>query len=265
MSALFSLKLWLIFVQRIVNTLYPANILSLFFLYPVRGKIKVNSGMKFILILLAVDLFIRMIAFFSGIPFSHRYLYPMMIIVTIFSGLGMLSFINILWKHLIKRFPALTERGIGVVVLLIVFFSYSGKALHSSNDKKWLKDISLLIKSRIVPGREAAILSNYDESRFVYYSGCGELLLFSPEKDFLIRRHVRYENDSKWRVESEGFDGFNHYLKSSSGQVFIIYRIKKSEIKANTESFFPEVKFIGKFSDNRRKYEYFVFQKNERK
>jgi hypothetical protein len=261
MNALFSFKLWLIFFQRIINTLYPANIVFLLFLYPVRKKIKYSSALIFILLLLCVDLAIRMIAFFSGIPFSHRYLYPMMVLATIFSGVGMISFVHFAGKYLTGKFPSLTEGRITVMLLLIIFFAYSGKALHSSNDKKWLKDISFLISSNIIPGTESEILSNYDESRFVYYSGCGEMILFFPDNDFQIRRHIREGNDRRWRVESNGVDAFRNYLKSSDKQLFLIYRIKKSEINANTESLFPGMTLIGQFPDKRRKREYFVFKK----
>jgi len=261
MSALFSLKLWFIFLQRIINTLYPANIISLIFLYPVRKKIKINSPMRFIFILLLIDIAIRMFAFFSGIPFSHRYLYPMMILITIFSGLGMISFIHFLRKYLIKKFPTLTEKTVTISIILILIFSYSGKALHHSDDKKWLKDIAFLIKANLMLGTNSEIISNYDESRFLYYSGCGELLIFSPKKKFQMCRHVKHENDSKWIVETKGRNAFLNYLKSSTKELFIIYRIKKSKIKSNITSLFPETKMIGHFYDKRRKYQYFVFKK----
>jgi len=264
MSALFSFKLWLIFFQRIINTLYPANIIFLIFLYPVRKKIKLSSAMIFILLLLVIDLLIRILAFFSGIPFSHRYLYPMMIFATIFSGLGMISFVQLLGKYIIKKFPSVTEGGITAVVMLIVFFSYSGKALHHSDDKKWLKDIAFLIKANATPGCDSEILSNYDESRFLYYSGCSELLLFFPDKDFEINRHVRDNNDRKGGIETKGHDAFENYLKTSPKELFIIYRIKKSKIKSNPASLFSGMKLIGQFSDKRRKYEYFVFEKDQR-
>ena len=263
MSSLFSFKLWLIFLQRMINTLYPANIIFLIFLVPVRKKIKLTRPIIFLLLLLSVDLLLRIVSFFSGIPFAHRYFLPSMIILTVFTGFGMLAFIQFISRHLVKKFPKLTEKHITVAIFLIILFSYSGKALHFSNDKKWLKAISSLIQTNIQPGGKAILLSNYEENRFTYYSGCEEMLLFSQEKDFQIRRRVRNGNDNRWNIESKGIKAFNHYIKTASSQLFIIYRIKKQNLTPTTENLFPTMKLIGQFKDRRKKYRYFVFQKKE--
>ena len=263
MNSLFSFKLWLIFLQRFIDALYPANLIFLIFLYPVRKKIKLSRPVIFILLLLLIDLAIRLVSFFSGIPFAGRYFYPSMIIITIFTGVGMLSFIQFLHRLLVKKFPKMTESHIAVAVFLIILFAYSGKAIHSSNDKKWLRDISSLIKKHISPGERAVILSNYEENRFVYYSGCSEMLLFSPENNFQIRRRIPHGNDTVWQINSNGMKSFKNYINTIPSQLFVIYRIKDSVPPAQPEILFPGMSLIGKYLDKRRKhtYTYLVFQK----
>ncbi len=261
MNSMLSFKLWWIFLQRMIGSLYPANIIFLLFLYPVREKIKLSRPMIFLILLLIVDLILRMVIFFSGVPFSGRYFLPSMIILTVCTGVGMLAFIQFISKYLIKKFPKLTEKHITIAVVLIILFAYSGKALHHSNDKKWLKDVSSLIKSNILPGKRAVILSNYEENRFAYYSGCDEMLLFAPGKNFQIRRRVRDGNDNRWLIESKGVNAFNNYINTSPSQLFIIYRIKKVDLASSTENLFPQMELIGQFKDKRRKYQYLVFKK----
>ena len=260
MRALFSFKLWMIFLHRLINTLYPANIVFLLFVYPARKKIKMTSALTFLLILGSMDILIRMLAFFSGIPFSNRYLYPIMIMATVFSGFGMFSFVQSVKKYAGKKFPSLTESRITAVLVLIILFAYSGKALHYSNDKKWLKDISSLIRANAIPDVSSEILSNYEESRFLYYSKCGKMIIFFPENDFQMRHQVRRGNDAKWEIVSKGSDAFKKYLRSSGKQLFVIYRVRKKESEFNKDLLFPSMKLIGQFPDRRRKYEYFVFK-----
>ena len=257
------LKLWLIFLQRFIDALYPANLVFLIFLYPLRKKIKLSRPVIFLLILLLIDIAIRLVSFFSGIPFAGRYLYPSMILISLFTGVGMLSFIQFLHRHLVKKYSKLTEFHITAAIFLIILFSYSGKALHSSNDKKWLKDISSLIKEHISPGERAVILSNYEEHRLTYYSGCNEMRLFDPEHDFQVRRAILQGNDMTWLVDSEGREAFKDYIKSMPSKLFIIYRTKDSSSINSLEPLLPGMSLVGKYLDKHRKYTYtfFVFQK----
>ena len=213
MNTFLSFKLWLIFIQRLINVLYPANIIFLIFLYPVRKKIRMKNIILFVLIFISVDMLVRIVSFFAGVPFSHRYFYLFMILVTIFAGFGMSGFTAFIKKYTEKKYPGLTETVISASILLIVCCAYSGKALHVSGDKKWIKEIASVIKDH-TSNREddAVILSNYDESRFAYYAGCRETLLFDPDNDFQIRHYVLDRTDGRWKELSKGKDAFNNYI-----------------------------------------------------
>ena len=294
MNSIFSPTLWLIFFQRIINVLYPAQFICLLFLAylalepfiatlvqrifrkhipliqndsgtPARldvfNTLRGAKGLSLVLAILTCDLLMRIIPFFAGIPFSHRYLYPFAIMSTFFAAIGLTTLSDSLWQPLSRKFTKLSKNGMLLILLTIVFLAYAGKSLRPKTDKKWLLEIPTLIRSKTPKGEKAILFSNYLDMRLEYYSGA-ELRQCDPKNDFLIMKPIYPKNGNNyiWRPVSTGAANFKKQVRELGERLFLLIRRKRKEQDIVSSKISPIMRNIATFSDGRRKWVFSLYQ-----
>ena len=269
-----------LFCLGIFDVLYPATLIFLFTLLFYRkiykwlshnGNVERVDGpiirlrksrvMLFLVLLILINIAIRGVAFFAGIPYSHRYFYPVMILLSVFAGVGMLQFVRLFANFAGKRYPALTEKRVLFAIIAIISISYSLKALHYSGDKKWIKDAARLVSNNTPAGEKPVIVSNYEEQRFAYYADAGNFYLLQKQKDnsILIRHQVKKGNDSSWQVFINGRKAFDSFVRKHAHSLFLIYRVKSKKADFS-KSDYPSMKLIATLKDKRRKWRFYILQ-----
>jgi len=224
MNSVFSIKLWLIFLRRMMLSCYPAEVAFLLFSKKTFLRVKESRVLRVILIFIVCDLSVRAIVFFAGVPFSGRYLIPWTIGLALLAGGGAASFAD---------FAAKTARVSKNIVLLVAFsaiaIGYSVKALHPRTDKPWLREIPARIKALTPEGMEPVIMASYMDERFGYYADTNRLVELRPGDDWTIlvrkRRPGGYAY-SRWTPVGKGLDGLGRLIRGlGRSRVFIILRV----------------------------------------
>ena len=294
MNSIFSPTLWWIFFQRIINVLYPVNVICFLFLAylalepliaalarrffrkripaipddsetPVRlgvfNTLRGAKGLSLVLAILACDLLARMIPFFAGIPFSHRYLYPFALMSTLFAAIGLTTLSDSLWRQLSRKFTKLSKNNLLLILLSIVFLAYAGKSLRPRFDKKWLLEVPKIIRAETPKGEEAILFTNYLDMRLEYYSGA-ELRQCYPKNDYIIVEAIYPKNGNNfmWRTASKGAAEFKKQVRELGDRAFLLVRRKRKEQDVVSAEISPIMRNVATFSDGRRKWVFSLYQ-----
>lgn len=281
MSTFLSLKMWLIFLHRLIKAMFPAEIVLLIFSWQSFKRLKDSVSMRFLTLFLICDLIARMVIFFAGVPFSGRYFYPLSVTIAIFAAAGITPFIGFLHRlmrntqkveesnspklykffnsNIIRKTARITEFQLYAFIILVIGISYSLKALHPRNDKPWLQMIPSKIKQLTPENSKPVIISNYMDERFGYYAGTTELYILKPDDNWNLLKRVKTENDSKWISfdNKRGIESFADKIsKLNSNSIFIILRVgKDGNSPANTELIdkLPRLKLVKEFTDRKKR------------
>jgi len=224
MNTVFSLKMWLIFLHRILLSCYPAEVAFLVFSKKTFLRLKESRILRVLSIFIVCDLIVRMVVFFAGVPFSGRYFLPWTVGLAVFVGGGFKPFVEF-----VSRKTRLAESVIAAIVLCAIAIGYSIKALHPRMDKPWLQAIPAKIRSLTPEEMEPVIISNYMDGRFGYYAGTDRLLMLRPEEDWsLYAQRRRCGQDVRWtRLKRKaGLEGLRGLVSGLNHQrVFIVLRV----------------------------------------
>lgn len=192
MQAIFSIKLWILFIGKLLDAVFPTILILLAFSWKKLKSENNSPEFRMFLIALAVISASRFFIFFSGLPYQGRYLYPITISLLPIAALGlneMIIFIQNLGK--MKKISPLIMAAMIIVAIVVINV---GKALYYKQDKQWIKDVAAFVSdSRQTGGKPAILISGVPDVRIAYYSKAEFLMLtFRPEI-----RYIPYEEYPK--------------------------------------------------------------------
>jgi hypothetical protein len=293
-NSIFSPTLWLIFLQRIINVLYPVNLICLLFLAylalepfvaalaqrlvrkripaitddsgaPARvdllHRLRHAKGLSLILAILACDILARLIPFFAGIPFSHRYLYPFALFSSFFAALGLTALSDSLWLPLSRKFTTLSKNKLLFILLTIITIAYTGKSLMPKLDKKWIRDIPMTIRRKTPKGKQAVLFTNYLDARFSYYSGA-KLYQCFPKENYIVLKsyYSKDKNNFNWKTSSRGLTSFKSLVREFGDKAFLLVRRKRKERNNVSTELSALMRTVATFTDDRRKWLFTLYQ-----
>ncbi|NOY76177.1 MAG: hypothetical protein GXP32_10375 [Kiritimatiellaeota bacterium] len=294
MKPIFAPALWCIFLQRMLNVLYPVNVAVLFFLVyltlepafssfvlrvsnkrlpvlcdsagtPLRvtvfNLLRKPKALPLLLSIIFCDLLTRMIPFFAGIPFSHRYLYPFALMSTLFAAIGLTAFSDGLQRFLTTKVPSFSKKKLLIAILLVVVAAYSGKSLMPRLDKKWLRDIPEVIRRSTPEGSKPVLFTNYLDTRFAYYSGA-KLVQCFPKENFrmLIYTFRKNRNNFAWWNAPKRSPNFKQRVEKLGERAFLLVRRKRNEQDSLTVDVLTFMSRVGEYSDRKRKWTFTLYQ-----
>ena len=294
MSVIFSFDIWILFLKRILNVLYPVSVATLLFLAylllepfvasvarrffrkspPVSRDasdtslhasvlyvLRRSNGLTLLLSVLFCDLLARMIPFFAGIPFSHRYFYPFAALATPLAALGFVALSDALHRPISAKFPSLSKNKLSVLFLGVACLAYSGKALMPRQDKKWLRNVPYAILKATPKGEKPVLYTNYLDTRLAYYSGA-DLRQCFPKENFQVMELTPRQNRNNyyWKTTSKGIRKFRRRIESLGARAFLLVRAKRAEKDASLAEIQHFMRVVATFSDERRKWRFTLLQ-----
>lgn len=182
MRALFSLKLWLILLDRLIGALFPVVCILLIFSCFNKTIFKKNSPFRLLLIAVLLDFFLRALLFFSGVRYSDRYFLVLTVMAIVPAVPGVLKLIELFQKFAGRYYPAITLRFSTVLIFSVISIACVGKALNPRFDKKWIKEISVVIKTSCPEAQKPVLITDLADRRIAYYAKA-EYLKFCTETD----------------------------------------------------------------------------------
>ena len=269
MNSLLSFKMWGIFLHRLINACFPAEVVFLIFSKETFKRVKDSRALRVLLIFIFSDLLIRMVVFFAGIPFSGRYLLPWTIGVLIVCGAGLTPLVSFVSSKIPERINKISQFHIYAFIVFGIMTGYSIKALHPRNDKPWLQAIPAKIRSIATAGVKPVIITNYMDERFGYYAGTTSLYELKISENWNLLKKVKKGNDARWQSfdHKRGIENLNNKIERLGKQrVFIIVRLKKHG-KSKTDMAIleklPGIKLVKTFTDRKkRKLNLYSFREN---
>jgi len=261
MNSLLSFKMWLIFIHRIFNALFPADLILLVFSLSSYKKLKESKALRFFSIFLVCDLGVRGVIFFAGVPFSGRYLFPFAVAIAILAAFGIIPLVEILQKVIlkVKCNIKINTFYLYAILIIIIGISYSIKALLPRNDKPWLQRIPAAIKKLVPEGKTPVIISNKLDERFGYYADTTQIYMLDPAKNWVLMEKVKTDTDSKFIACSRkrGIANLAEKINELGAErVFIIMRVgKDGNSVPNTELLkkLPGIHLSGTFTDRKKR------------
>lgn len=185
MSALLSVRLWLILLGRILKASHPLTFgLAMYQLWVARSRwraLVVDSGVRLFFLFLVADLAIRALMFFGGVKYQTRYFLTLTVCLVVLAGMGAVNLSGALepWLARIRR-PRLP--GSLVIVLTVIFLFNAGKALIPRLDSPWFVEIPKAIKASCPEDGKPVLISMIPDPRYAYYAGA-DYLQFSKEQN----------------------------------------------------------------------------------
>lgn len=168
MQAIFSIKLWILLLKKTVDVVFPTVIILLAFSWKGLRTVKNTPEFRMFLIFLGVVSASRLFIFFSGLPYQGRYLYPVVIAVSAIAALGLNELIISLQN--LKIFKKTSSFKIAAIVVAAIVAINAGKALYFTPDKKWIKDVSALVRKSQDAKKPSVFISGVEDLRLAYYS-----------------------------------------------------------------------------------------------
>ncbi len=259
MKALLSFKMWLILLERIFSAIYPAELVLLPFSWKSFKLVKTSPIMRLLILFLIIDLGVRTLLFFTGIPFSQRYFFPFAVTVAIIAASGLIPLVNIISEKILKTTSATQKFTIYALLIIIIGVSYSLKAINPRNDKPWLQVIPVAIKTLTPENKIPVIISNKLDERFGYYAGTTELYKIYPKKNWQLMKKIKTETYSKWSPldKKRGIQNLADKINQiGSDRVFIILKVEKSgtskaDVELNKE--LRGLHLTGTFTDRKKR------------
>ncbi len=243
MGFIITIKLWLIFLGRLFEAVFPTNIVLLCFSWRGLKECWKSPGGRFLIILIVEMIISRLIIFFSGLPYQGRYLYPLAICLAIIAACGLDRLISLLKE--IKALKSAFATKITSVMIILMVAICIGKGLWYSSDKLWIKEVSSFVqKSAVSFSVRPVLISGVDDLRLAYYSNAEYLrltfkdfsryLLPEPRPRCQIQKTVRTSEDARTWVPifsaitaKELDEGFK---KIEAPKVFLFLEDKDKEI-----------------------------------
>ncbi|MCK5844515.1 MAG: hypothetical protein KAG97_07395, partial [Victivallales bacterium] len=254
-----SLKLWGIFLHRLVNASFPAEIGFLLFSKKTFTRIKESRATRVLVVFIFCDLCVRMIVFLAGVPFSGRYFLPWTAGVAILAGGGFVPMVEFIHSKILANRFSISRHHIYAFIILGVAIGYSIKALHPRNDKPWLRSIPAKIRSMTPDDATPVIISNYQDTRFEYYARPALFLCLKPDENWTLLGKVKRGDTVVWRAidRKRGLTNLAGKIdRFGKRLVFIIFRLKKhGESRSAIEMLekLPGVKLASTFSDRKKR------------
>ncbi|MFA6567959.1 MAG: hypothetical protein WCS96_07075 [Victivallales bacterium] len=169
MQAIFSIKLWIVFLWKMLDAVFPTVIILLAFSWKGLKTVKNTPEFRMFLIFLGVVSASRLFIFFSGLPYQGRYLYPIVVALLPIAAFGFNELIIFLQN--LKVFKKTSPLSIAGMVIVAIVAVNAGKALYFTPDKQWIKDVSALVRKCQDAGKPAVLISGVEDMRIAYYSG----------------------------------------------------------------------------------------------
>lgn len=201
MSAVFNINLWLIFLERLVDSTFP-----MFFIFTVLTcfsikRLRKNKILFAVLLVLLISLSIRIILFFGGVLFSDRYFALISFLLVILSVPGVFVFssfsANFAEKKLKKH---ISKKKITLILSVVMIGICVINACLPRFDKIWINEIGEKIQSELGPNPDykPILITNLRDNRPSYYAGA-EYMKYTCSKDAL---HI-IENDTAVKIASQ--------------------------------------------------------------
>lgn len=168
MQAIFSIKMWLLLLKKMVDVIFPTVIVLLAFSWNGLKTARNTPEFRMFLIFLGFISASRFFIFFSGLPYQGRYLYPIVIAVSPIAALGLCELITSL-KNLNIFKKTYTWKITAAVVVAIIAIN-SGKALYFTSDKQWIKDVAAVVRKNGDAKITSVFISGVEDLRLAYYS-----------------------------------------------------------------------------------------------
>ncbi len=179
MKALLSIQVWIDFLGKFFDVVFPTVILLLAFSWNGIKGLKKTPALRFFMVFLVLVFASRIFLFLSGVPYQGRYLYPLSILMSMIAALGLDGMIGFLQsRKILKSLPPAKIAFAAVAVLIMI---NAGKALWYVPSKQWVKDVSSFVRqSHDGRGNAPVLISGVHDMRLAYYSKAKLLdLIFS--------------------------------------------------------------------------------------
>jgi len=181
LNEILSIKTWLAFLGKITDVVFPTVLILLFFSWNGIKSAKGRPEFRFFLIFLLLIFASRFMIFFSGVPYQGRYLYPIVIALSIVAAVGFNGLIAFLQR--MKRLQNFSSTRITAALIAVIIVVNASKGLYHIADKQWIRDVSAAIGQDSKKGTEKTILiSGVDDIRLAYHSGA-EFIKFTANPD----------------------------------------------------------------------------------
>lgn len=188
MQAIFSIKLWIVFIGKLLDAVFPTILILLAFSWKKLKTVNNSPEFRMLLIFLAVISASRFFIFFSGLPYQGRYLYPVAISLLPVAALGLNEMI--IFMQNLGKMKKVQPLRIAAAIIFAIIAINAGKALYFKKDKQWIKDVAAFVgDGRDAGGKPAILISGVPDVRLAYHSKAEFLMLtFRPEI-----RYIPYE------------------------------------------------------------------------
>lgn len=200
MSAIFSIDLWLIFLNRIIKASHPLIFaLALLFLLSELWRLRRMGWRGFkpapatwiFAGFAAVDIMARLLVFFAGVPYQTRYFLPLTLCAVVLAAWSMPVLSAWLALKTKGRFPALTRRRIFAALVSLTVLICAAKVFIPQSSKDEMRIVAELIKTNLPPGSRCPVLiSKIADPRYAYYAGAVPLYFWeesNPVKNIYHR------------------------------------------------------------------------------
>lgn len=239
MSALFSPYIWIILIGRMLSALLPVMWVLLVFSIKGIGLLKKNSCFRLVLVFGLVDIAVRFLLFFSGVPYQGRYFYPFVIICIFPAAAGFVWLLQWLLKF-DKKPIWLTRKRIIIGLICLISLIHIGKALNPPSHKKWLDEIPEKIKDLCPKDKKPILISSIKDIRIAYYADAQWLKFVRPDI-------INYALNADIAVKSMSGEEIPRETGNSISEKTAIKVPKEAELFISLKNPYPFVKGTIKF------------------
>lgn len=196
MAALLSISMWFALLERIMKASHPVILILgvIGLVFAVRGfrarhgrgwwkALLSEPSLLFLLAFALVDLAVRLLPFFAGVPYQDRYFLPLATLVTIFAAKAVLELIPRIHARL-KHFKGVTFERVFVACFAGIFLMNTVKALLPHFDKPEVNAVAKTVKRLCPPGVKPVLISSFPDPRYAYYADA-QYLSFAETDDLV--------------------------------------------------------------------------------
>lgn len=242
LKKVFTIKLWIIFLKKFFEAVFPVHIALIVFAFMNRKAFKNFAAFRFVIIMFAFGILYRCFVFFAGVPFSRRYFYGLLGVIVLLSAPGIPKMAEFLLKLLSKRFPKADLKRIIAFLTALVCLICLGKALNPDFSKKYMYEIPETIKKLCPENIRPVVITTSQDRRISYYAGA-EYIMFSE-----------YSQPIRWMLKDGKVKRFDDHrygalLTTSKGKTYgqylmLDYPVGIEHLKDNVEKMGGERVFM---------------------
>jgi hypothetical protein len=171
MRSIINIKLWLIFIEKLLKAVFPVYYVLIIFSALNYKKFKNTPVLRLLGAFVLFGMAYRLFIFFSGIPFSGRYFYSLIIPAVLASVPGLFKLSEYIRYYLGKTNFKAPLKNMTFSLTAVLCLISAGKALNPDFSKKWIFEIADKIKELCPEGERPVLVATVRDKRFSFYAG----------------------------------------------------------------------------------------------